>query len=352
MIKTAIDLHKNKTQRIEIVNNKLYVFNCKLYDNRNISNYAKYTHSDHSFGLSCSSKSIKTIIISNSVIKYENKCNKYIIQQILPNSIIYYINNSFKINKTKIKINKTQNNKHIIHSCQRITQKYHMNTIFLQIVQINMLKNTMQNFLINETKKLIVNLCNNTQIKKLYFYDGSKLTIDVPTNNLLTNICVSRGMHYIIITCCCLTTKETIFYDVTKILKKYFIYKIHLYSCNMIDSRVRDKISNLNCDVFDNCKRNYNFLRNTYEFKIYDCVLNLTNIKKYYYLLFVKKITIECDIIYNVDNSQITYYGIGTSWHYCLKIKKLFFNKKCSSSLKMHNYENKYCRFAFSMIDE
>ncbi len=346
MIKLAIDLHKNKTQQIRFISNKLFIDTAYFYGNYNISNYTKHIYSEQSFVPARFQRIIKKIIISNGVTKYENKNSNHNVQQILPNSIIYYINNSYE-NKIKIKTNNTQNNKHIIYSFQWITQKYYMHTIFLQIVQINTLKNTMQNFLINETKKIIVDLCNNTQIKKLYFYDCSKLTIDVSINSSITNMCVSRGMHYISIKSKCLTTKKIIFHDITKILKKYFIYKIYLYDCEMIDEPIQCKTYrdiSLNCDIITACKRNYNFLRNTYEFKICNSDLNLTNIKNYYHLLFVKKITIKCNIVCKIDYIKIMDHIICPSLHYCSKIKKLFFseNKQCSSSTHMCNYENKY----------
>ncbi len=321
MDKFVIDAHKNKIQHMCLTDNKIInkIINKKIIDgliyetinlrhttimllhNKNISNYAKHMYIGTSVGNTKNTKN--KIIMPNCIIKYTNKCPHYFTDCILPNSIIYYNDSYYKNVKNKIKI---KINKHIICHHQWIKQKHHTHTIFLHIVHINIFENTMQNFLMNETKEISFNLHNKT-IKKLYFYDCAKLTINAIVNNSITNICVGRGMQRIFIGSNYDIIKKTIFYDITKFLQKYFIRKIHLYNCNMTDvvllnvdtpyHVIPEKYNNL----IKKCTRNYNFLKNTYEFKMYHTTLNLTNQKKYYYFLLVKKITVRCETIYDIN---------------------------------------------------
>jgi len=309
MNKYIDNIYKNKIRHCHLTidkNNDGFVqFNKKewilLCYNYNISNYTKCLYIKRA---KTKTNINDIVIIPNSITKYKNKCPQNYTTYILPNSIIYYIDNSHKNSKKKIKINK-----HIIYNYQWIKQKYHIHTIFLHVVHINMFKNKIQNFLINETKEIIFNLYVKVT-KKLYFYDCFKLTINASIiNNSITNIYVSRGMKHIVVYGNGNDTifNDIIFYDVTKFLQKYFIYKIHLCCCKMtnnvlcnFDESCYIIPKKYHCFV-EQCTRNYNFLRNSYEFKIHNATLNLTNLKNYYYLLLVKNITANCIIIYDTN---------------------------------------------------
>ncbi len=182
-------------------------------------------------------------------------------------------------------------------------RKYFLNTIFLQIININLHKNTKRNYLLNNANRIVI-VMYDTKIKKIYLYDCSKITFDSMCKTAITNIRMNRGMHYININIHIrhdsknfnnfnnlgYVPNSLIFYDTTKLLQPYFVYKIKLKNC----------IIYKNTSSIWQCSRNYDFLKNTNEFEIHNETFDLTNNKKNYHLIFVKNVNvIDCNIVYN-----------------------------------------------------
>ncbi len=263
------------------------------YYNNNISNYTKTICIANSLFM----KINKKIIISNSTTKCDNKNIKPIFI-ILPNSVIYYINSSLYDKKSYHK----NNCKYAIYDCKYINQKYILNAIFLQIININLSKTTNRNYLISNVLQIIVRIYD-TKIKKIYFYGCSKIKFMVLDKISTIDICIERGMHYVNLNAQYYryVADGTFFSNVTKSLQQYFIYKIELDKCKMTNvNNITNELSSEYNNKIKQCTVNYNFLKNTHMLIIQNCVLNLTNIKNYYYLLFVKKIMISCEIIYDM----------------------------------------------------